>query len=326
MTVLLTGATGTVGSALAARLVADGRPVRALVRDVGRARALLPEAIDLVPGDITDATSVDAAVAGCSTVFHVAGLPEQWRRDMDDFDRVNAGGTDVVARAALAAGVSSFVFTSTVDVFAWPTEAGATFDETALAAEPKHTHYERSKQKADGIVTALIDEGLPARFVAPAGVFGPAPAITPGANHLIRRLLLNQIPISLPGGLPVVYAPDVADLHVRAEDAPVGARYIASDHYVTLEEFARAVHAIEPSAKVPRTLPVAAARLIAHAGEAASKLTRKAPLLTTGELSFLIGDVRPDASKAQRELGWTVTPFPEALAATIEQLRPLLHT
>lgn len=325
MTVLLTGATGTVGSALATRLVADGRPVRALVRDLDRAGRLLPDGIELVRGDIVDAPSVEAAVDGCDTVFHVAGLPEQWRRDMGEFDRVNAGGTEVVARAALAAGVTSFVFTSTVDVFAWPTEPGATFDESALATEEKHTHYERSKQRADRIVTALIDDGLPARFVAPAGVFGPAPAITPGANHLIRRLLLNQIPISLPGGLPVVYGPDVADLHVLAEDAPVGSRYIASDRYVTLEAFARAVQAVEPSARVPRTLPVAAARAIAHAGEAVAKLTRKAPLLTTGELSFLIGDVRPDASKARDELGWEVTPFADALATTIEQLRPLLH-
>ena len=178
-----------------------------------------------------------------------------------------------MAEAALAAGVGSFVFTSTIDVFAWPTTPGATFDESAVAATPKHTHYERSKQEADRTVTDLIAKGLPARFVAPAGVFGPAPAITPGANHLIRRLLLNQIPISLPGGLPVVYAPDVADLHVRAETAPVGSRYIASDQYLTLEAFAHAVAAIEPSAKVPRTLPVAAAKVIAVVGEAVSKLT-----------------------------------------------------
>ena len=326
MTTLLTGATGTVGSALAARLVAAGRPVRALVRDVERARTLLPVEIELVAGDVLDPPSVEAAVQGCETVFHVAGLPEQWQRDLGAFDRVNAGGTRTVAEAALAAGVGSFVFTSTIDVFAWPTTPGATFDESAVAATPKHTHYERSKQEADRTVTDLIAKGLPARFVAPAGVFGPAPAITPGANHLIRRLLLNQIPISLPGGLPVVYAPDVADLHVRAETAPVGSRYIASDQYLTLEAFAHAVAAIEPSAKVPRTLPVAAAKVIAVAGEAVSKLTHRAPLLTTGELSFLTGNVRPDASKAKRELGWTVTPFPEALATTIEHLRPLLHT
>jgi len=51
----------------------------------------------------------------------------------------------------------------------------------------------------------------------------------------------------------VVYGPDVADLHVRAEQAPVGSRYIGSDHRVSLEDFARAVHDIDPSAKVPRT-------------------------------------------------------------------------
>lgn len=325
MTTLVTGATGTVGSALVTRLLADGRSVRALVRNVERAQTLLPASVELVAGDVLDAPSVATATTGCDHVFHVAGLPEQWQRDLSAFDRVNAGGTQIVAEAALAAGVTSFVLTSTIDVFAWPSEPGATFDESDLAAEPKHTHYERSKQRADRVVTDLIDAGLPARFVAPAGVFGPAPIITPGANHLIRRLLLNQIPILLPGGLPVVYGPDVADLHVLAEAAPVGSRYIGSDHRISLEDFARAVHDIDPSAKVPRTLPLPAAKAIAVTGEQVAKLTKKAPLLTTGELSFLTSNVYPDASRAHDELGWTVTPFPEALATTIDHLRSLLH-
>lgn len=326
MTVLVTGATGTVGSALAMRLVADGRPVRALVRDVARAESLLPSEVELVAGDVLDRPSVEAALEGCTTVFHVAGLPEQWQRDTSAFERVNAGGTRTVAEASLASGVESFVFTSTIDVFAWPTEPGASFDETSIATEPKHTHYERSKQQADKIVTDLIESGLPARFVAPAGVFGPAPAITPGANHLIRRLLLNQIPVLLPGGLPAVFGPDVADLHVLAETAPVGSRYIGSDRYVSLQDFAQAVADLEPGTKVPRTLPLPAAKLIAHAGEAVSKVTNRAPLLTTGELSFLTSNVHPDATRARTELGWTVTPFEEALAITIEHLRPLLRT
>lgn len=324
MTVLLTGATGTVGSALADRLVADGRRVRALVRDPDRAAALLPPAVELARGDVTDPQSVTNAMVDVTSVFHVAGLPEQWQPDPTVFDRVNAEGTRTVAEAALAQGVDSFVFTSTIDVFTWPTEPGATFDESTIDPTPKHSAYERSKQAADRLVTAMIDRGLPARFVAPAGVFGPAPSVTPGLNHLIARLLRKEIPLLLPGGLPAVYSPDVADLHVRAEQAPVGARYIASDRYLTLQELATAVAAVAPGTKVPRVLPLGVARAVASAGGFTSRLTKKAPLLTPGELGFLTAEVRPDAGRAARDLGWEVTPFDQALAATVERIQHLI--
>src|ERR1700755_1151909 len=98
-TVLVTGGTGTAGHAFAARRAATGVEVRALVRDVERARGLLPDGVEPVRGDLTDAAGVTAAVAGCERVFHAAGLPEQWRLDREDFERVNVGGTANVVEA-----------------------------------------------------------------------------------------------------------------------------------------------------------------------------------------------------------------------------------
>lgn len=118
-TVLVTGATGTVGNAVAAQLAAAGAEVRALVRDVERARPLLPDGVTPILGDVTDSASITAAVAGCERVFHAAGLPEQWCLDAEDFRRVNVGGTANVVEACLAHGVARLVYTSTIDVFAW---------------------------------------------------------------------------------------------------------------------------------------------------------------------------------------------------------------
>ena len=78
--VLITGATGQIGHALARRLAGDGVEVRALVRSRERARTL-PEGVQAVFGDVTDASSLRAALDGCATVYHAAGIPEQWRRD-----------------------------------------------------------------------------------------------------------------------------------------------------------------------------------------------------------------------------------------------------
>jgi uncharacterized protein YbjT (DUF2867 family) len=75
--VLLTGATGIVGHAIARALIRRRRRVRALVRSVERARKLMPPACELVPGDVTDAPSVERAIVGCRTVYHAAGLPSR---------------------------------------------------------------------------------------------------------------------------------------------------------------------------------------------------------------------------------------------------------
>src|SRR6185503_17542781 len=98
MKTLVTGATGLIGNAIAKRLVAAGHETRALVRDVGRARRVLPPEVELNAGDITDPGSLIRAVRGVELVFHAAGMPEQWQPDEGIFDRVNRQGTaDVLA-------------------------------------------------------------------------------------------------------------------------------------------------------------------------------------------------------------------------------------
>lgn len=145
--VLVTGATGLVGFGLVGRLVREGRPVRALVRDVERARRVLPKAVELVRGDVTEPESLAPAMRDVALVFHAAGIPEQWAPDERIFDRVNREGTKNVLHAALRASVPRVVYTSTMDVFAAP--RGGTLRETHVDTAPKPTAYERSKQAAE---------------------------------------------------------------------------------------------------------------------------------------------------------------------------------
>jgi len=314
-TTLLTGGTGIVGNAIAAELVRRGRTVRALVRSLERGRALLPAECELVQGDVTDAASVRSALAGCDVVYHAAGLPEQWLADPGTFARVNVGGTRIVADAARAAGVARFVYTSTIDVFACI--PGVPFDEGTIAIDAKPTHYERSKQQADHYVAELLEHGFPAVFLHPSAVYGPVPAASPGLNQFVGDLARGKIPMLLPGGMPVVYAPDVATGHVLAEAAPPGSRFILSETYLTLASIAAAV-AERTGAKVPRVMPSAVAHAVAAAGEAIARLTRKPPLIPHGQLLFLESHTRPDAARARRVLGWTPTTFRDALPATLD--------
>jgi dihydroflavonol-4-reductase len=318
--ILITGATGNVGAPIAMRLTREGHRVRALVRSPDRARALLPDEVELVAGDVTDAASVRAATADCSVVYHAAGLPEQWLRDPADFVRVNVEGTRNMVEAALDAGVERFAYTSTIDVFAWT--PGRPFDETTLDPDPRPTHYERSKQAADALVTQALERGLPAVFLHPSAVYGPAPALTPGLNDFLVRLALRKIPMLLPGGMPVVYSEDVAEGHIRAVgQAPTGSRYILSTSYHTLEEIARVVTAHEPRARVPRMMPSAAARTASVLGEGVAKLTRRPPLIPRGTLHFLESHPVPDATRAREELGWEPVAFEDGVGRALEHFR-----
>jgi dihydroflavonol-4-reductase len=315
---LVTGSTGTVGAALVRALRAEGRDVRCLVRNIDKAASLLPAGVDLAAGDVTDPGSLAAALRDCSAVFHAAGLPEQWHRDPGVFARVNGGGTANLVEASMRAGVSSFVYTSTQDLF---DVQCAPFDETSRPQKPMTSAYEISKTRADALVEQAIARGLPAIFIHPSAVYGPTPGAPTGTNRLLADLLGNRVPMILPGGLPLVLSEDLARAQLLAEaKGAIGARYLVSESFHTLKQIAQAVQACKPGAKVPPVLPLWVANLVARGGETISRLTQRPPLLTTAELAVLRRKGRPDTSRARQELGWRPTPFPEGLARTLTAL------
>lgn len=319
MAILVTGATGQIGNAIARRLAAEGADVRALVRSRERARTV-PEGVRTVVGDVTDAASVRAALRDCGTVYHAAGIPEQWRRDTGEFARVNVEGTRNVVEAALEAGVERFVYTSTDDVLVQG--PGEPFDESRLNPNPGQTPYQRSKQEADRIVTAALERGLPAVFLHPAGVYGPAPFLVKGLNDLLLELARRKTPMLLPGGMAVVLSEDVADGHLRAaERAAVGARYLLAESFQPLTDIARAVADHAPRAKVPPVMPFAVARGVSAVGEAVARVTGRPPLIPRSVLLFLERGSQPSGARARADLGWSPTPFHEGVGRTLEHFR-----
>ncbi len=320
-TTLVTGATGLIGYHVTCALLRRGRHVKALVRSVERGKALLPEECELAPGDITDPAAVRRAMDGCSVVYHTAGLHEQWLGNPAQFEQVNVGGTRNAVDAALAVGVRRFVYTSTVDVFAG--QAGYEFDESRLDPQPRGTAYERSKQVADQVVVAAMECGLPAIFLHPSAVYGPGPASSPGFNAFIEQLQRGQIPALPPGGAGVVFAADVGEGHVLAEErAAIGSRYILSESYCTNVELARVLYAeMGWTSQPPPTIPPTVARAIASSGEWIAHFTHQPPLMPQGALCFMLWQARPCADKARRELGWRPTPLREGIKQTVAFLK-----
>ena len=321
MRALVTGATGKVGHSVARALLERGDDVRVLVRNPGRAAAVLPPGVEAVRGDVTEPATVERAAAGCELVFNAMGLPEQWFADADIFDRVNARGTATVVRAAAAAGARRVVHTSTIDVF--HAERGTEFDETVVADYPKGTAYERSKQRAEQLALAAAAEaGIELVIVNPAAVYGPGPPSSASVEQGLLRPVVDgrrsAVPLLPPGGLPLVYSTGLAtgQLLAAARGIP-GERYILCDGQMSFRELAETAVRLAGRGKVPAVMPVLVATAISAAGEAASRVLRRPPLLPKGQLHFFLWNARPVSAKAQRELGWVPTPLEVGLRAVV---------
>jgi len=318
--VLVTGATGLVGSAIAIRLLEDGRKVRLMVRNPNAICKALQSA-EVVKGDVTDINSIRAAMAGVGVVYHCAGLPEQWLgpSEAGKFDNVNYFGTVNMVTAAEENKIRKFVYTSTMDVFEY--NPGCDFDETTLSKTTKLTAYQVSKQRADLYVTKKIYQtGFPAVILHPSAVYGP-PVVTGTLNAFFIKFAKNEVPLSLPGGVSVVFSLDCADAHILAEDAPVGSRYLVSESYQTINEIAQEISDVV-GCEVPPELPVVVAKGVSFITEAyANFVSNEEPLLPSGALTNVTEGGRPDSAKLQATLSWHPITFSQGVVETINFLK-----
>jgi nucleoside-diphosphate-sugar epimerase len=315
-TILVTGATGVVGFAIVKMLVERGHAVRAIVRDVTRAKAVLDPAVDILAGDVTDRASVERAAVGVGSVFHAAGLPEQWVRDEAIFHRVNTEGTANVLAVAQKAGVERFVYTSTMDVFEAP--PGGTLSEDRPATGTKPTAYERSKMAAQALVQEAQSNGLSTVHLNPSAVYGPSPSCT-ALNKLIVDVVNRKVPLLPPLGIPYVHADGVARAHLHAwEHAPDGGRYLLSDGYIGYGELGQHVAAIAGHGRVPPVAPLWLLKSVVAMTAPLGDWFGLRPPMSRGELAFLQWDVRVDSSKAQRELTFQPTALASGLAETVK--------
>jgi dihydroflavonol-4-reductase len=317
MRALVTGATGMIGNAILRELVARGHKVRALVRDPLRAGSVLPEEVELVVGDIIEPSSLRSAFNGVEVLFHAAGTPEGWQRDPAAFDRINRSGAVNMLTAAAKAGVHRVVYTSTMDVFR-PDENGV-LREDQIDLDPKPTAYEQSKQNAMREVERFLADGLDVVQINPAATYGPAPFIT-GMAEFFAKLLRRQVPVLPPGGCALAYVDAVGYAHVEAmERGRIGEQYLLACGYASLRELAELT--LEPlRRRVPPTGPKWLMGALAAASEPVARSLGVRPVIARSVLTFFDWQVRVDASKAQRELGYEPVPIPQGVQRTVTDL------
>jgi len=320
--VLLTGASGFVGSAVARRLRAAGFPVRALVRTTSPVAHLSDLGLDFVTGDLRDADSVRRAMAGIRYLFHVAADYRLWARNPDELTQTNVAGTRLLMQEAMRAGVERVVYTSSVATLAARTD-GVSADETMPLTEDKAIGvYKRSKVAAERAVEALIAEGLPAMIVNPSTPIGPRDVKPTPTGRIIVEAASGRMPAFVDTGLNMVHVDDVAEGHFAAfERGRIGERYVLGGQNATLADILATVAGVvgrrPPRIRIPRQ----ALMPFAHVTEAVARVTGREPMLTRDGLRMSKNKMFFSSAKAEAELGYRARPYREGITDAIEWFR-----
>jgi nucleoside-diphosphate-sugar epimerase len=299
--VLVTGATGFVGSHLVDALVARGDDVLALARRPEQHEALRRAGARPVPGSLDDVAGLTSALVGVHTVYHLAGLTAA--RNEAEFLAVNEGGTlRLLELTAVAAPSARFIYVSSQAALG-PSPSGTRLAEDAPCRPV--TSYGRSKLAGEAAVRA---SRLPWTIVRPPAVYGPRDR---EFLRLFRLARWGLAPVFGTGTqeYSLVYVADLVDALVRAGTTPAAAGrtyHVAHDAVVLSRDIARAAGAALGRRTVLLPVPiVAAAPIVTLIGWAAAAAGRPSVLSREKLAEFLAPSWLVSSDAARRDLGWT---------------------
>jgi NAD+-dependent farnesol dehydrogenase len=325
--VLLTGGTGFLGKNVARQLSARGHALRILARETSDLRTL-PSGVEVARGDVTLPESVREAAQGCDAVLHMAALVKSWAPDRARFEAVNVGGLRNALAAAEGAG-ARLVYTSSFMAIgpAGPEPA----DESQVHPGLRYCNdYERTKAVADRVARGAAAAGADVVMLYPGVVYGPG-ELTDG------NLVVQMIADHLRGRLAGVIGPgdrlwsysfveDVALGHALAlEKGRAGERYFLCGDNATQQDLFRVVQQAAKVAPPRLHIPYAVASTLGRLLWIWADVTGHPPMLTHGVVDVFKQHWAYTSKKAERELGYSITPLALGIRRTVDWLRAEGH-
>jgi dihydroflavonol-4-reductase len=313
--VLVTGASGFIGSAIVRRLLDAGFAVRALVRPASRRDNLDGLAVDIATGDIRDRASLDRAVRGCCGVFHAAADYRMWARHPSEIYIANVRGSRNVVLAAAGAGVRRVVYTSSVATLGLREDGAPADEDTRANWRDMVGHYKRSKFLAERRVRELAKaRDMELVIVHPAAPVGPRDIKPTPTGRLILDAARGRMPAYVDSGLDIMHVDDVADGHLLAwQRGANGTRYILGGENLSLREILTRVARIAgrrpPRIRVSPDLVLP----LAHLAEGWARFSGREPLLTVAGVALSRKHMYFSHARAERELGYRARPAQAAL-------------
>lgn len=313
--VLLTGASGFVGSAVLRALLREGFRVRALVRANSQYRDLTAHAVEFVEGDLRDGSALGGACAGCRYLFHVAADYRLSLWNSAGVLATNVAGTRNLMEEAMRAGIERIVYTSSVATLDCDQD-GAPADESAILPVARAIGaYKRSKIVAEQLVLDMTrSKGLPAIIVNPSTPVGPRDIRPTPTGNIIVAAASGRIPAYVDTGLNIVHVDDVASGHLAAlRRGRIGERYILGGENIAFSQMLTEIAALAGRPRPKFRIPWYAAVPAALGGEVQALLTGSEPLATWAGVRLSRHKMFFTSGKAEQELGYRTRPHIEAL-------------
>ena len=321
--ILVTGASGFVGSAVARKLVEAGFSVRALVRGASPRAHLAGLDLDFFEGDLRDRKSLGRAIAGTRYLFHVAADYRLWARDPGEIFASNVEGTRNLMEEAMAAGVERVIYTSSVATIALRSDGTAADESTPLREDQGIGAYKRSKIAAERLVEAMVAErDLAAVIVNPSTPIGPYDVRPTPTGRIIIEAARGRIPAFIDTGLNLVHVDDVASGHLAAlHKGKIGERYILGGQDVLFSQMLRDIAGLVGRRAARVRLPWRALIPVAFVAEAVANVTGREPFATMDGVRMAKYRMFFESTKAERELGYRSRPYVEGIEDAVRWFR-----
>jgi dihydroflavonol-4-reductase len=322
MKVLVTGATGFVGGAVARALVNSGIDVRVLARAGADLQNLQGLTVERVEGDLRDQASLRKSLIGCRQLYHVAAHYALWAKDPAIFYDVNVTGTKNLLEAAREVGTERIVYCSTIGAIGLPPGGGLGTEETPVSLEQMAGHYKRSKYLAEQEVLKLAKAGLPVVIVNPSAPVGAGDVKPTPTGQVIVDFMKGRMPAYIETGMNIVDVDDVAAGHLLAmQKGRIGQRYILGNKNLMLREvfeiLSRLTGVKAPTIKLPRLAIIP----LAYLNQWIANLTGQPPRIPLEGVKMAKYKMHYDCSKAIMELGIPHTPPEVALEKAVRWFR-----
>lgn len=300
--VLVTGATGFIGSHLVERLLSMGYEVLCLVRKTSVLNNLRKQDIELVYGELTDNKSLKNQFnTDVDVVFHIAGILGEWGIPEEVYWKINVEGTKNILDLFIQTSIKRFVYCSSAGVLG-PLEKPPADESFPL--NPSNI-YERTKAEAEKIVLAYYHEvGLPITIIRPEFVYGPRDMHTLGLFKTIQR---GIFPIIGDGNttLHPTYITDLIqgfELCIEKKRALGETYLIAGERYVTVRELTAKIAKVLGAHPPTIGIPIWLANMMGFIMETSAHIFNFRPPLTRSRVKFFTQNRGCDISKARREL------------------------
>jgi dihydroflavonol-4-reductase len=321
--IAITGATGHLGNVLTRSLcAAHPGEVHAVVLPGEPRTPLSGLDVAIREADVRDYSSLVAAFAGASLVFHLAGIVSIASGGLNTLRATNVEGTRNVLGACRTAGVGRLVYTSSVHAFEELPFGTCLTEKEAIDPHRVRGTYAKSKAEATLLVQQAAAEGADVVMAFPSGIVGPYDFRPSETGQLLLDCFGGRLKAYVDGAYDFVDVRDVAaGLIAAAKKGRRGEGYILSGHHITVRDLLGSVERITGRPAPQWRLSFGFVRAVSFLIPAYYFLSRTRPLFTTYSLDVLASNCEMSHEKAADELGYSSRPLDGTLCDTLRWFR-----